>query len=163
MRLNLAEIRPGKTSKRHVSIEGARLETAGGAAEVRDIDADLRFGLDPLGYTVHYRVSARAEASCVATGKPVTFDIAVDDWLSLRTRHPEGSHVVLDDAEMNVRFITSDTLDLEAFVLEIVELEIPAYPRHPDADRMAAETQAAGDEEADMDSPFSALARMLKE
>ncbi len=160
MRINLAELRPGKPKTRNLELDRAEAQTASGPVGIRDLRAEFRFGLDPLGYVVRYRLRASADMTCVSTGKPVAATIDVADWISLRVQHPKDAHVVLDEAQMNVRFIESTELDIDGFALEIVELELPVYPRHPDADAAASEA-VGGERTADGDSPFAALAKLL--
>ena len=162
MLFNLGDIQPDKPVVREVDIESQTFESVSGPVQLRDIHAELRFRLDPMGYLVRYNVNARAETDCVRCGQNLTREISVSDLVSLRTKQPEPGHVILSNSEMNVRFLTELKLDLDTFVVELTELEIPAYPRHEEDDA-ACKGYDADDQETQTKeaSPFQALSKLL--
>ncbi len=159
MLLRLDEIQPGKRVTKEVNLERETIETFAGEVVLDGIHARLCFRDDPLGYVVQYDVEAKAKMTCVRTGEPVCLDVTASDRISLRTEQPESAHVILAGSEMDVRFITDPNFDMRAFVLETIELELPAYPRIPEdqaADPPLPETQAR-----DKESPFNVLSKLL--
>jgi len=160
MLFRLEEIHPGKTVTREISLEEASIQMLTGQAVFTNIHAEFKCQCDPMGYVVHYHAKAHAAATCVRCGEQVDKEINTSDWISLRTKQPEESHIVLDDSEMNVRFIPDQTLDLKAFALEAIELELADYPRHDEGDP-ACKTAAELDMVEEKSSPFNVLSKFL--
>lgn len=159
MLLNLHEVQPDKPLRRELEIPATTLNVVDGEARVSSVQASYRFQVDPLGFAVHYDIRAEARMTCIRCGEPVSQNVSIRDWISLRTRQPAETHVVLNDSEMNVRFTPEERLDLTDFTLELVELALPTYPRHAD-DHDHCHPQEA--EMADtQDSPFSVLSKYL--
>jgi len=162
MLFHLDTLQTKKTITREISLEREEIGTNAGDTVLEDIHADLRFRIDPLGYVVHYQVSARATLPCSRCGEGISQQVEGKDWVSLRTFQPQESHVNLDDAEMNVRFIASPEIDLIEFIVEVIELELPTYPRHDDADpKCNAACKALQQTPQKPASPFSKLSRYL--
>ena len=163
MLFHLDTLQTNKIVTREISLEREEIGTNAGKTVVEEIQANLRFRTDPLGYVVHYKVTARATMPCSRCGEPVSQRVEGTDWVSLRNFQPRESHVNLDDAEMNVRFITSPKFDMYAFIVEAIELELPTYPRHDGADPRC---HPAGNESQQApqkpSSPFSKLSRYLQ-
>jgi uncharacterized metal-binding protein YceD (DUF177 family) len=160
--MRLDEIQPNKTISRTLVLE--RLEIEDGAIVLRDLTAELHFRRDPLGYVLRYDVRGQADMKCIRCNGPLTEELCVQDWVSLRLQQPEEHHIVLNDSEMNVRFIADHSFDMTRFVTEAVELALPDYPRHEEDDS-ACSTGFPEDpvlEEAKA-SPFQELSRYLDE
>ena len=160
MILKLEEVTPGKTLTRDLDYSRETIQAMMGDIDLEGIRAHLQFRTDPLGHTVHYRIHAQAKPACIRCGQPVDLDVSANDWLSLRTQHPNEDHVVLDASEMNVRFLEQPVLDLREFILETIELALPDYPRHEDGHPGCASDEDAGSE--DKASPFEALSKYLE-
>jgi uncharacterized metal-binding protein YceD (DUF177 family) len=160
MPLRLEEITPGKTLEREVTINREIIEMVTGEVTFKDIHANLAIRSDPLGYVVHCRATGEVEMACIRCGAPMEQEIATDDWISLRTQQPDQTHIVLDKAEMNIRFLDEQVLDLDRFVLETVELELPDYPRHEDGDQTCQSTLDNAPQEEKI-SPFDVLSKYL--
>lgn len=159
MLLNLHEVQPDKPLRRELELPELALDAISGTVSVHDCHATFRFRVDPLGFAVHYDIRATARMDCIRCSEPVDSKIAVSDWVSLRTQQPPGTHLVLNDSEMNVRFIPDARLDLTAFTEEIVELELPTYPRHAEgSENCQPPEDTPADEQA---SPFSVLSKYL--
>ena len=163
MLINLDEIQPHKPLHREFDLDRDELTTLGGKVVMEGIRASFQFRIDPLGYLVHYKVRASAHAPCVRCSQSLACPVDVADWVSLRTVHPEQSHVVLDDSEMNVRFIQGPKFDMRSFVKEIIELELPVYPRHddnePECQKLFAQEKGLSQQDG---SPFNALSKYLE-
>jgi uncharacterized metal-binding protein YceD (DUF177 family) len=160
MLFRLDELQQGKTVTRDVDLENAEVETDLGPVVFSDVHAHLKFRLDPLGYVVHYTARGKVTSPCVRCTNPVTHEVETEDWVSLRTRHPEEGHLVLDKAEMNVRFIDDTSFDVREFILEVIELEAPDFPRHEEGDPECMALVAVAETE---NAPFSALGKLLKQ
>lgn len=159
MLFRLDSVPTGKIVHKEIELEKAELDTNSGPVALKKFHAALSFQTDPLGYVVKYKIRADARAGCVRCGTPMEFQIETSDWISLRVRQPEDSHIVLDNSEMNVRFITDTELDMSTFTKEIIELELPPYPKHNEGEadcklQAAEETESAS-------SPFGVLGKLL--
>ena len=163
MRFRLDEIQPGKLVRKELKLDQASITTSNGVAHLENIEAELSFRLDPLGYVIHYKITGRVGIECVRCGNPLELALDLSDWISLRTRQPEHAHIVLDDSEMNIRFSNRPDFDLERFVTEVIELELPPYPKHESRDPACGvdlqDQEAKSEKES---SPFEALSRLLE-
>ncbi len=160
--MKLDELQPNKTISRTLVLD--RLEIEAGATVLQDVNAELRFRRDPTGYALRYDVHGQAQVKCIRCNGPLLEEIKVQDRVSLRLQQPEEHHLVLDDSEMNVRFIMDHSFDMTRFVTEVVELELPDYPRHAEGDS-ECRTEFPVDLERDeaKASPFQVLSRYLDE
>ncbi len=162
MLYNLNELQPGKAVTKEIRLDRQDLGLTNGRVFLKDIRGQFRFQIDPLGFVVHYHIRGQVAADCVRCGGALDLDIDTTDWISLRTAQPNQSHIVLDDSEMNVRFIPDSKMDVKAFTEEVIELELPAYPRHEEdhaACRALAEQESPSGEKG---SPFQALSKYLE-
>ncbi len=159
MLFRLEEVQPGKTVTREIALEEASIEMLSGKAVFTNIQGEFKCQCDPMGYVIHYRATAHVTTPCIRCGETLEKDIVASDWVSLRTSQPEDSHIVLGDAEMNVRFIPNQTLDMNAFALEVVELELADYPRHEEGD--PACKAIAPEVVEEKSSPFNVLSKFL--
>ncbi|MDJ0835820.1 MAG: YceD family protein [Acidobacteriota bacterium] len=166
MRIRLEEIQPNKTVTRELDLERETINGVSGEVVLEDVHATLRLRTDPLGFVVHYDVTGRAVTDCIRCGEPLVLDVAQSDWISLRVSQPDEQHIVLNQTEMNVRFITEPELDLVQFVKEAIELAVPDYPRHEENHSECQAAFSAEPEEVtdtESASPFQALAKYLEE
>ena len=160
MLFRLDQIHPGKTVRKDLELNDESLKTLAGTVTVSSVAAQLKFRTDPQGYVMHYDVTANAEPACIRCGEMAPTKIEASDWISLRTQQPEDATVVLNDSEMNVRFIYEPALDLREFVLELIELELPSYPRHQEEDPNCQDVETSHEDE-DNSSPFQVLSKFL--
>ena len=162
MLFNLNDIETGKTVEKECHFPTSAIEAVAGPVQLRAVRATLRFRRDPLGFVVHYRIHANAGLACVRCGGTFWQDVTSEDWVSLRQQHPQGDHVILADAEMNVRFITSLSFDIARFVEENLELDLPAYPRHREDDPACLASGPRVDpHRRATSSPFAVLSKYL--
>ena len=164
MLFNLEEIQPGKPIDQEMHLEGEVMKTVSGEAVLDQITARIRFQTDPLGYVIHYDVNATTHMPCIRCAEDLDVKVDLSDWISLRVKQPGEGHLVLDDAEMNVRFITSPRFDIKAFILEVIELELPGYPRHEDGETRCIIPVEGSEAEVEekKPSPFDALSKLLE-
>jgi uncharacterized metal-binding protein YceD (DUF177 family) len=160
MLLRLETIDPGKPLIRELELSRETIKTVTGDVEVRDVRAVLRFQTDPSGYITHYEIKALVEMSCIRCSGLISEEITTSDWVSLRTRQPRESHIVLASTEMNIRFLEQPELDLNRFVLETIELEISDYPRHEEGHPSCLEPMGSKDPDPEK-SPFDSLSEFL--
>lgn len=161
MRFRLDELQKGKEVVRDIDLEREEIQIASGTADVHNLKAQLKFRIDPMGYVVKYSVCAEVICACVRCAENLQLEVDKTDWISLRVQQPEEGHILLDNSELNVRFITDTTLDLTRLALEIVELELPTFPRHPeDTPSCLTGLEGMGDEE-ERSSPFDGLSKLL--
>jgi uncharacterized metal-binding protein YceD (DUF177 family) len=142
-----------------VSLDRNEIETANGPVALEKVTAELRFRTDPLGYVVKYEIRAEALTDCVRCAEPLRMPLRLVDEVSLRVKQPQDNHIVLNNSEMNVRFITDTRFDMNTFIEEAIELELPPYPRHAEGDAHCNESGA--DEGQQEGSPFSVLSKLL--
>ena len=161
MLVKLAEIEPKKPLHRTFEAEALKVQTVTQEVKVEDVTASFRFQVDPLGFLVKFQLRGRAELTCIRSAEPFWQEINVEDWISLRVTEPNDHHVVLGNAEMNVRFIEDLNFDVARFVAELIELELPAYPRREGSDTEDEVSEAASDESSTASSPFSVLSKFL--
>ena len=135
-------------------------------ADARELEALERLEADLVirpwfdGIEIEGRWSARIEQICGVTLEPFASDLAGD--FRVRAVPPASPHALAADAEITVEMdaddppdvLDDDRVDLGAYVVEHLALEIDPFPRSPGA---VFEPPAA-DEDA---SPFAAL-RALK-
>lgn len=160
--MRLDELQPNKAISRTLVLDQFEIED--GAIVLEDVNAELRFQSDPLGYVLRYDVRGQAKTKCIRCNGPLVEEINIQDWVSLRLKQPEEHHIVLNDSEMNVRFIADHSFDMTRFVTEAVELELPDYPRHQDGDsECCTEYPVDQEREEEKASPFQALSRYLDE
>ena len=104
------------------------------------------------------RVRASVTQSCVATGVPLEAELDEPFRIEFRP-HPEAAgpdeEIELSEAEMDVVFYDSASIDLGEAVAETLSLALDPYPRAPDADEAL---KAAGVKEESEAGPFAALA-----
>ena len=161
MFIRLEDIQNGKTEHREVQIDRETIELVNDRAVITDGLGKLAFRRDPMGFVVKWEVTAKVTTPCIRCGVEFTQTVAGSDWTSLRTLQPEDGHVVLAGSEMNVRFLEDTNFDMNAFVLELVELECPTYPRHEEGDPECKALEAMQEEEKD--SPFNVLSKFLND
>lgn len=162
MLFQLDELKKGKQEiVRELDLPQEELQIQSGTATIHNLAAKLRLRLDPLGYAMHYEVRAQVTCECIRCGAALELAVNCDDWVSLRVQQPEDAHILLDDSQMNVRFITDTTVDLKSLVLEVVDLALPSFPRHAD-DVAACSGNLAADGLAEpKSSPFDVLSKLL--
>ncbi len=162
MLFQLDELKKGKQEiVREIDLPQEELQIQSGTATIHNLAAKLCFRLDPLGYAMHYEVRAQVTCDCIRCGAPLELAVNQDDWVSLRVQQPEEAHILLDDSQMNVRFITDNTVDLKSLVLEVVDLALPSFPRHADGVPNCAGTLAADGLAEPKSSPFDVLSKFL--
>ncbi|CAM2066987.1 DUF177 domain-containing protein [Sulfidibacter corallicola] len=161
MLVNLGILQSDKPLFREHQWPHLEWQTSSGKAGFEDVTASFRFRTDPLGYVLYFQVKANVTLSCNRCGGPLRLPVEVSDWVSLRTKQPADAHVVLGGDEMNIRFITDLEFDVDNFVGEIIELEIPAYPRHAEDDPSCEIQPREEPEEPPAASPFSVLEKFL--
>lgn len=159
MLIHLSEIESGKPKTKTIVLENEIIETTVGNVAVGHAEAVFVIQVDPLGWAVHYKVTADTTMNCVRCGGELAGKIKVDDWFSLRKQQPKEAHVVLEDSELSIRFISEPEIDGAELTKEIIELELPSYPRHDESD-----PTCRGAEEPETEpvkSPFQALSKFL--
>lgn len=161
MRYNLNGLQSGKLVTKEIGLAREELGIANGRVVLENIDGKFRFQIDPSGFVVHYHIRGRVVAECVRCGKALDLDIDTSDWISLRTAQPNQSHIVLDDSEMNVRFITDSKIDLKVFTREVIELELPSYPRHEENHPSCRNMADPVSRPSPNSSPFETLSKYL--
>lgn len=159
--INLAILQSDKPLNRDCEWSRMEWETSAGLAVFHDVKCSFRIRTDPMGYVVKYEVEAKADIPCIRCGQPLHLAVKQTDWVSLRTRHPEDAHVILGDDELNIRFIEKPSFDEEQFVGEVIELELPTYPRHEEEHSSCKMSNQEHQEELDASSPFSVLSKYL--
>lgn len=162
MLFRLDELKSGKEVAKTVHFENEEIEIPSGTAKIVSAQSELTFRTDPMGYLVKHKTQAKVNLGCVRCGEDLLTEVASTDWLSLRIQQPDESHILLNNAEMNVRFISDLDFDLVPFVCELIEFELPSYPRHEDGDQSCASVLAASNEANASPSPFDALSKFLK-
>lgn len=160
MLVNLAEIESKKPIHRDFEADVIEVQTVTDKVKVEKVRGHFRIQVDPLGFLVKFELSGNAHLTCIRSGEPFVQPIVVEDWISLRTQAPSDHNVVLGDSELNVRFIEDLKFEVDRFVAEVFELELPAYPRREDEseDGGASETEEASSTSA---SPFNVLSKYL--
>ena len=159
MLFRLELVQPGKTSERELDLEEVRIQQMTGETVAKDIHAEFRFRIDPMGFVVHYKVKSEVESACVRCGSLLTRKIESSDWISLRTQQPQDGHVILEQSEMDIRFLDDDTINLEDLAIECIEMELPDYPRHEDGDPECLSSESL--ESVEKSSPFDVLSKFL--
>lgn len=162
MLVNLSEIEKNQILSRQLDVAHMEVETESGIVQAHKLNVEFKFRQDPDGYLMSYECSGETNQPCIRCGKETIHQIAATDLLALRKRVPEDHHLVLDDSEMNVYFWEKPKVDLMEMLKEIIELEMPAYPRHPEGDP-ACELSVQADTNDSEQSPFGSLARFLKD
>lgn len=162
MKVNLADIRKDMPFRTHIHLD-QRMSQQDPAWVARDVDFDVEIQTDPQGYLARYGFIADVEIACVTCGAPMRRHLEARDWVALRLEHPSSSHVVLSQSDMNTRFLQSLEFDLDLFLDEIVELELPSYPRHGEHEVCVVKKGTVvwsdeGWESESSASPFSGLA-----
>jgi len=161
MHFHLDELQKGKEVLREFDLQREEIQTTSGTTVVQNLAAQLRFRQDPLGYVVKYMVRADVHCECIRCAGLLHLTVDKSDWMSLRVQQPEEGHILLDNSELNVRFITDKKVDLTSLALELVDLELPTFPRHPDhAPECIGEAVTEGHEEP-KSSPFDVLSKYL--
>jgi uncharacterized metal-binding protein YceD (DUF177 family) len=160
MLVNLAEIESKKPIHREFVADVIEVQTVTEQVKVEKVRGKFRIQVDPLGYLVKFQLSGQAHLTCIRSGEPFIHPIQLEDWISLRTQAPDDHNVILGDSELNVRFIEDLKFEVDRFVAEVLELELPAYPRRDsdDEEEETAETEAS---EPSSTSPFSVLSKFL--
>lgn len=159
MLFRLELVQPGKTSERELDFEKVQIQQMTGEAVAEDIHAEFQFRIDPMGFVVHYKVRAEVEVACVRCAGSLTQSIDTANWISLRTQHPQDGHVVLEQSEMDIRFIEDDVVNLEELTIECIEMELADYPRHKEGDPQCVSSEEL--ESAEKSSPFDVLSKFL--
>lgn len=164
MHFRLDELQKGKEVTREIDLEREEIRVSSGMAVVQNLLAQLKFRIDPLGYVVKYHVRATVHCDCIRCAGDLQLEMDITDWISLRVRQPEEGHLLLDNSELNVRFITDIQFDMKHFALEVVELEIPSFPRHdenaPECLAVNLEDETTLEEEKKA-SPFNVLSDLI--
>jgi len=162
MLVNLSEIEKNQTLTRHLEVEAMEVEAVSGVVKAKDLKAEFKFRIDPQGYLMSYQLTGKACVPCTRCGQEVIQELNYSDLLALRKKRPEEHHLVLNHSEMNVYFWDQPTIDLMRVLEEIIELELPAYPRHKSGDPkcQVAEQEDPSEEKQ---SPFGALAKYLND
>ena len=166
MKVDTSDITKDKPFHHQGGFSQLQIATAASTHEAKNVSYDVRILPDPAGFAMKYRFQAQVSMECVRCGGPMTQDVSGEDWLALRTQHPDASHVVLSDSNMNVRFLPEPVFELDAFVIEMIDLALPEYPRHnPEADADCVvwgnKEEPQGGSEAG-NSPFAGLSDLLK-
>ena len=163
MLCELAELKPNETITEKFQWTAEEVGSDLGSITLDLVTGGLKISRNGTGFEVHYDLQATAAMECVRCSQPVPFHLNKSDWVSLRVEQPHQSHLVLNESEMNVRFIQDLSFDISAFVKEVIELELPAYPKHKtdDADcRLGKDPDLETSEETA--SPFQALSKLLE-
>jgi len=161
MHFHLDELQTGKEVQHELNLEREEIQTRSGVIIVQNLKAQLRFRMDPLGYVVKYTVRADAQCDCTRCGQSLQLEVDTEDWLALRVQQPEENLILLDNSEMNVRFIADKNVDLQSLVLEAVDLALPSFPRHEDDSSECLSEEAATGSEEPKSSPFDVLSKYL--
>ena len=159
MLFRLDEVKLGKVVHKDVNLDRNEIATAIGPVILEKVTAELRFRTDPLGYVVKYEIRAEALTDCVRCADPLRMPMRLVDEVSLRVKQPEDNHIVLNNSEMNVRFITDTLFDMNTFIEDAIELELPPYPRHAEGDARCMKSGAEKGQQKG--SPFSVLSELL--
>lgn len=162
MLFRLDELKSGNEVVKTVDFTNEKIDTSIGETTIVEAHCELTFRTDPIGYVVKHNTKARVETACVRCGDDLLTDVVKTDWISLRIQQPEENHILLNNAEMNVRFITELDFDYEQFARELIELEIPSYPRHEETDSNCLSVLEETNEANGESSPFDALSKFLK-
>ena len=155
-----------------------RVDTLGAAPRRIGVEADegervalaRRFGLVAIGrlaadlalsrtggeVAMEGRLAAGVIQACVATGAPLPAEIEARFNIVFRPQ-PEAAEeeIELGEAEMDVVFYDSATIDVGEAVAETLALNLDPYPRAPGA---AEALKAAGVKSEEQAGPFGALA-----
>lgn len=128
---------------------------------------NLRFAgeLRPQGradVVLDARLQARVVQGCVATLKPVTttVDVVVERIYVAGMTYPDAPETEMPEDDR--REPLPDTIDLLEVLAEALALELPDYPRHPDAAEVAVVVGPPGVAPLDDAAlkPFAALAAL---
>ena len=161
MLFRLDAVQSGKDVVKTLNFEKEFIERPSGTICVENVSATLKFRTDPLGFVVKYEIRADVSVDCVRCAEPVSTTIHKSDWLSLRPAQPKEGHIMLANAEMNVRFLENLRFDMADFTKEIIELEISPYPRHEAGSAECRPSSADNEPVPDHASPFSVLSKFL--
>lgn len=160
MLVHLENIDKNQILERHMDVAKLEVETVSGIIVVKNLTAEFKFRVDPQGFLMSYDISSVCEIPCTRCGQELEMPFKCSDLAALRKNQPEDQHLVLDRSEMNVFFLKDQAIDLMRVLEELIELELPAYPRHE-----AGEPQCVipnqEEEEAEKQSPFGSLAKFL--
>lgn len=160
MLVNLAEIESKKPIHRDFEADVLEVQTVTEKVKVEEVRGTFRIQVDPLGFLVKFQLNGQAHLTCIRSGEPFVQSINIEDWISLRTQAPNDHNLILGNSELNVRFIEELKFDVDRFVAEVFELELPAYPRRDD-DSEAQEISVTETSETSTASPFSVLSKFL--
>lgn len=163
MLFKLDVIQSTQATAKPVALQNQTLENVSGGALVRECTGELRLRRDSLGFTVHYDLKGSVVVSCNRCGEEMTLDVDEGHWVSLRIRQPDENHLVLNQGDMNVRFLATPELDLDQFVLETLEILLPDYPRHEDGNSACIAAYEAEGTQEDKASPFDVLSKYLEQ
>lgn len=161
MHFHLDELQKGKEVLRELDLQREEIQTSSGTAIVQNLTAQLRFRIDPLGYVVKYCVRADVHTECIRCAGLLQLEVNKTDWISLRVQQPEDGHILLDNSEMNVRFITDKKINLDSMALEVVDLALPSFPRHAENDAACTAEPVSQGQEEPKSSPFDVLSKYL--
>lgn len=160
MLVNLAEIESKKPIHRDFEADVLEVQTVTEKVKVENVRGSFRIQVDPLGFLVKFQLEGQAHLTCIRSGEAFVQPINIEDWISLRTQAPQDQHLILGNSELNVRFIEDLTFDVDRFVAEVFELELPAYPRRED-DAEDEDISVTETSEPSTTSPFNVLSKFL--
>ena len=140
--------------------ERERLAARFGLVSIQALSAEASLTRNGEAVIADGRLEAAVTQSCVATGVPLEARVEEPFRIEFRPQPAAESpdeEVELSEAEMDVVFYDSASIDLGEAVAETLSLSLDPYPRAPDADEALKEAGVKDEAEA---GPFAALAAL---
>ncbi len=161
MKIQLTDIDAKSPFHRKLTFASHELNSSDREVQLSEVVFDLEIQVDPVGYVARYAFQAIASTSCVRCGELVQLPIQERDWIALRFEQPSEHQVVLQESDMNTKFLNQPELDVDHFVDEVMDLEVPEFPRHADGECEGFGNRVLSD--TPKNRPFADLAHLLNE
>jgi len=161
MKLDLNDIDPNRSLTHKVELASKQLPFQDGVADVSSLRLEISVRPDPNGYLLGYQLQANARVTCIRCGRDLEWEIDGQDWIGLRLQQPTAHHAVLDDSDLNIKFLSEPQLDLQELINELIELELPSFPRHQGDPQCDASVPRYRETTDPSDSPFAQLAEFV--
>jgi uncharacterized metal-binding protein YceD (DUF177 family) len=131
-----------------------------GLLAIHSLSAEAALSRNGEAIIAEGRLQASVTQSCVATAAPLKAEVEEPFRIEFRPQPESGSpddEIELSEAEMDVVFYDSGSIDLGEAVAETLSLGLDPYPRAPGADEVLKEAGVKDESEA---GPFAALAAL---
>lgn len=157
MQVCLSDIKPNETLETRIDGSSLPEEMRDSGVRVEALAFVARIRKHESGYRLAYEYQGEVRVGCCRCADPMRLPLRGSDLVFLQFQHPQSGHVVLNPADMNVKFIQGDSFDVARFAQEVIELDIPQFPRHEDSSCTVPGEIQPMDAVAELVSPFASL------